>query len=202
MISRADDIQALEVAGFDQAIARFADSAFENGPAEVAYGPIPSPIGTLLAAVTRRGLLALAFESEDQEDVLAMIAAKVSPSIIDLPSATTAVRDQLDAYFGARLRVFDLNVDRRLLTPFQRKVLKATFEIPHGEVRTYGEMAAAAGKPKGAQAAGQALGANPIPIVIPCHRVVAANGNLTGYAGGLDLKRFLLDLEQGEQTLF
>ncbi len=198
----ADDIQALEVTGFDAAMRRFADVAFATGNAEVAYGPIPSPIGTLLAAVTHRGLLALAFETEDQDDVLSMIAGKVSPAIIDLPSATQAVRVQLDAYFGARLSVFDLDVDRSLLSPFQRAVLQATSEIPHGEVRTYGEMAAAAGKPKGAQAAGQALGANPIPIVIPCHRVVAANGDLTGYAGGLDRKRFLLDLEQGEQTLF
>ncbi len=202
MNSRADDIQALEVEGFDAAVGRFADAAFATGTAEVAYGPIPSPIGTLLAAVTQRGLLALAFESEDQDEVLSMIAAKVSPAIIDLPSATTVVREQLDAYFGSRLRVFDLDVDRSLLSPFQRAILKATFEIPHGEVRTYGQMAAAAGRPKGAQAAGQALGANPIPIVIPCHRVVAANGNLTGYAGGLDRKRFLLDLEQSEQTLF
>ena len=202
MNAHADDLRGLEADGFDLAARHFAEEAFSTGAAQVAYGLIPSPIGTLLAAVSHNGLLALSFESDDQECVLAAIATKVSPAIVDLPSATGAVRRQLDAYFRARLRTFDLEIDRILLTPFQRAVLGATSEIPLGQVRTYGQVAATAGKPKGARAVGRALGANPIPIVIPCHRVVAANGDLTGYAGGLDRKRFLLDLEGGEQSLF
>lgn len=202
MMVHGDDIRALEADGYTAAVERFAEEAFAAHTAQVAYGPVPSPIGTLLAAVTHDGLLALAFDTDYQAKVLDTIAAKVSPAIVDLPSAIRPVREQLDAYFAARLRTFDLDVDRSLLTPFQHAVLGATSQIPMGEVRTYGQVAAAAGKPKGAQAAGQALGANPIPIVIPCHRVVAADGSLTGYAGGLDRKRFLLELERGEQSLF
>lgn len=197
-----DDLRTLPAEGYEDAVARVAEDAYARGVAEVAYGTVPSPIGTMLAVVSHTGLLTLAFDSQDQDDVLDTIARKVTPSIVDLPSAIGPVRQQLDGYFGARLRAFDLPLDRSLLTPFQRGVLAATERIPLGEVRTYGEMAAAAGRPKGAQAAGQALGANPIPIVIPCHRVVAANGNLTGYAGGLERKRFLLDLEQGAVGLF
>jgi methylated-DNA-[protein]-cysteine S-methyltransferase len=197
-----DDLKMLDLDGHDEAVGRFAEAAFTDGAAQVAYGSIPSPIGAMLCAMSHSGVLALAFDSQDADDVLGVISRKFSPAIVDLPTAVAPVREQLDAYFGARLRAFDLDLDRSLLTPFQRGVLGATELIPMGEVRTYGEMAAAAGRPKGAQAAGQALGANPIPIVIPCHRVVAANGNLTGYAGGLERKRFLLELERGERSLF
>lgn len=176
--------------------------AFHEGAAEVAYGYIPSPIGSLLTAVTGRGLVAIAFEDERQDAMLDRLARQISPSVIDLPSAIGGVRDQLDAYFQGRLRLFDLPVDRQLFTPFQDKVLRATSAIPPGEVKTYGQVAAEAGRPKGAQATGQALGANPIPVIVPCHRVVAADGSLRGYAGGLDRKKFLLDLERGEQSLF
>ncbi|MDH3499119.1 MAG: methylated-DNA--[protein]-cysteine S-methyltransferase [Acidimicrobiia bacterium] len=184
-------------------LARFGERAFEeNGPAQLAYHTFPSPIGALLAAVTRQGLVRICFESEDPEDVLSHLSARVSPAIIELPSALVGVRRQLDAYFAGSLRCFDLPLDRRLFSPFQTKVLAATSAIPPGEVKSYGQIAALAGRPGGAQATGQALGANPIPVVVPCHRVVAADGSLRGYGGGLERKQFLLDLERGEQSLF
>lgn len=195
-------IRALRSGGYDDTISRFAEHAFESGAAEAAYGSVPSPIGELMAVVSRKGLMAIAFDTEPHDVVLHNVAKRVTPSIVDLPSAVSGVRRQLDAYFTGELRFFDMPLDRVLLTSFQDKVLAATSAIPSGEVRTYGQIAAAAGKPKGAQATGQALGANPIPIVIPCHRVIASDGSLRGYAGGLDKKEFLLDLERGTPKLF
>lgn len=197
-----DELSALTTRGYDDAVVRFADRAFADGAAEAAYGAFPSPIGELMAVVTHGGLVAIAFDNEPTDDVLDAVAKKVSPSIVDLASAVRPIRDQLDAYFGGRLTRFTMSIDRSLFTPFQIKVLAATDRIPSGEVRTYGQIAAEAGRPKGAQATGQALGANPIPVIIPCHRVVASDGSLRGYAGGLDKKEFLLNHERGESTLF
>lgn len=202
MKSTSDQIKELRSAGYEQAVGSFAERAFAGGQAQVAYGPVSSPIGELTAVVSLRGLLALAFESEDQDELLETVSAKVSPAIVELRSAITPIRRQLDRYFRGNLRVFDMPLDRSLVTPFQDQVLTATLGIPRGETRAYGQIAAAVGRPKGARATGQALGANPIPIVIPCHRVVAADGSLRGYAGGLARKEFLLNLEQGETTLF
>ena len=199
----ADNQLDVDLRHHERQMARFAEGAFaEDGPAELAYHTIASPVGPLLTAVTRRGLVRIGFETESEDDVLVSLAHDVSPAMIELPSALAGVREQLDAYFVGRLRRFDLAIDRRLFTPFQDKVLAATERIPAGEVKSYGEVAALAGRPRGAQAAGQALGANPIPVVVPCHRVVAADGSLRGYAGGLHRKQFLLDLERGEQPLF
>ena len=195
-------IKALRSGGYEDTVGRFAEQAVDDGAAQAAYGPIPSPIGELMAVVSRRGLVALAFDNEPHDVVLQHVARRVSPAIVDLPSAVSGVRSQFDAYFTGRLQLFDMPLDRALLTPFQDKVLAVTAAIPSGQVRTYGQIAAAAEKPKGAQATGQALGANPIPIVIPCHRVIAADGGLRGYAGGLDKKEFLLNLERGASKLF
>lgn len=183
-------------------MARFAAAAFsEDGPAQIAFHEVSSPIGRLLVAVTHDGLVLIGFETEDREAALQRLATRISPAIVDLESAVAGVREQLDAYFTRSLRRFDLPIDRRLFTPYQHKVLTATERIPAGECRTYGQVAALAGNPKAAQATGRALGANPIPVVIPCHRVVAADGSLHGYAGGLERKQFLLDLERGADRL-
>ncbi len=195
-------LKALTTPGYDDAAGQFARRAFDDGAAQAAYGPVPSPIGELMAVVTHRGLVAIAFETEPFDRVLNVVAKKVSPAIVDLPSAISSVRHQLDDYFRGTLRRFTMAVDRSLYTPFQTKVLAVAEAIPAGEVRTYGQVAASAGRPKAAQAAGQALGANPIPVVVPCHRVVAADGSLRGYAGGLDKKEFLLSLEGGASRLF
>lgn len=199
MSDLAKRIRNLPPASAEDAVTRFARRAFAEGAAEVAFGRVPSPIGDLTALVTRQGLLALAFETDDLDGIMRSVARKVSPAIIRLPSVVEAVHSWLDAYFGAR-PVPELRLDRSLITPFQDRVLVATAGIPPGEVRTYGQVAALAGNPKAARATGRALGANPIPVVLPCHRVVAADGSLHGYAGGLDLKRLLLDHERDTMT--
>ena len=195
MSNVAERIRSLASTSTQDAVRRFAHRAFTEGAAQVAFGRVPSPIGRLTAVVTHRGLLALAFETDDLDEIMGLVARKVSPAIIRLPSAVGPVHSWLDAYFGAR-PVPELRLDRSLITPFQDRVLVATAGIPPGEVRTYGQVAALAGNSKAARATGRALGANPIPIVLPCHRVVAADGSLHGYAGGLDRKRLLLDHEK------
>jgi len=169
--------------------------AAEERLLDVALGVAPSPIGDLLLAVTPRGLACVAFASEDRDEVLAKIARELSPRILEAPAVTDVVRRELDDYFAGRRTRFDLRLDRRLMHPFAKQVLAATSRVPFGRLATYGEIAGRVGKPKAARAVGAALGSNPIPIVVPCHRVVGAGGKLTGYAGGLDRKRLLLRLE-------
>lgn len=177
------------------AVGPIVQQTFAEGAAEVAFGRVPTPIGNLTALVTRRGLLALAFETDDLDEIMRLAARKVSPDIIRLPSAARTVHSWLDTYFDGR-HPPEIRLDRSLMTPFQDRVLAATAGIPLGEVRTYGQVAAMAGNAAAARATGRALGANPIPVVIPCHRVVAAGGSLHGYAGGLSRKRRLLDHER------
>lgn len=179
----------------DEAVACFARRAFRDGTARVAFDRIPSPIGDLTALVTTGGLLALAFDTDDLDRIMDAVASKVSPAIVRAPSAIGPVRSWLDAYFEGSPPP-ELRLDRSLITPFQDRVLTATAAIPMGEVRTYGQVAALAGNSRAARATGRALGANPIPVVLPCHRVVAADRSLHGYAGGLDRKRILLEHEQ------
>ncbi|MXZ68012.1 MAG: methylated-DNA--[protein]-cysteine S-methyltransferase [Acidimicrobiia bacterium] len=179
----------------DRAVDHFARRALREGTVRVAFDVAPSPIGDLTALVTPRGLLALAFETDDLDRLMESVAAKVSPAILRVPSAIGPVRSWLDSYFEGSPQP-ELHLDRSLITPFQDRVLTATASIPPGETRTYGQVASLAGNHKAARATGRALGANPIPIVLPCHRVVAADGSLHGYAGGLGRKRLLLDHER------
>ncbi len=163
---------------------------------DVAVGTMSSPIGELMVAVTPRGLACIAFEGEQYRDeVLGRIAREISPRILPSVKGTDAWRRELDEYFAAKRTRFDLRVDRRLIHGIARDVLRQTSKIPYGEVSTYGKIAGRIGHPTAARAVGRALGSNPIPIVIPCHRVIAASGALTGYAGGIDRKVRLLELE-------
>jgi methylated-DNA-[protein]-cysteine S-methyltransferase len=162
---------------------------------DVAYASIDSPLGELTVFVTPRGLLRVAYDSEGGEAVLAEVAERVSPRILRAPARTDEARRQLDGYFASNRRRFDLPIDWSLVHGFARGVLRATAELPFGQTSTYGRMARAAGSPRAARAAGNALGSNPIPIVVPCHRVLHADGTLGGYSGGLDRKRILLALE-------
>jgi methylated-DNA-[protein]-cysteine S-methyltransferase len=176
------------------AAARFAAIA----PADVHYALVDSPIGTLVAAATPRGLVTLSYEDRrggGTDAVLDWVAAKLSPRMLEAPAKLDDVRRELDEYFEGRRREFDLPIDWALTGDFTRRVLTATAAIPFGQVSTYGAVAAQAGNPKASRAAGRALGANPIPIVVPCHRVIGTNGRLTGYTGGLDRKIALLELE-------
>jgi methylated-DNA-[protein]-cysteine S-methyltransferase len=163
--------------------------------ADVCYGPVDSPFGTLHGAVTKRGLVRLTFPEEHPEEMLERLARDLSPRIVEAPSRLETLERELDEYFAGHRRRFDVAVDWALVGPFGRRVLKMTAAIPYGGHLSYGEVAAEAGSPRGARAAGNALGSNPIPIVVPCHRVLRTGGALGGYGGGLDRKRFLLELE-------
>lgn len=160
---------------------------------DVAYAAVDSPLGPLIAASTRKGLVCLHYGEDDA--TLEELAMKISPRVLHAPERLDDIRRELDEYFaGARTR-FDFKIDWQLMGPFQQRVLKATYRIPFGKVATYRDVATKAGTPAGSRAAGNALGANPIPIVVPCHRVVRTGGGLGGYTGGLDRKEFLLELE-------
>ncbi len=163
--------------------------------ADVTYAPIDSPFGRLLAATTGQGLVRLAFPEEEVDSVLEGLARRISPRIIEASAPLDRTRRELEEYFGGRRRMFELPLDWSLIGTFGQRVLKATAAIPYGDVLTYGEVATDAGSPRGSRAAGNALGSNPIPIVIPCHRVLRRGGVLGGYAGGPERKRWLLDLE-------
>jgi methylated-DNA-[protein]-cysteine S-methyltransferase len=166
-----------------------------QGLADIGYAPVDSPFGELLLAASDQGLLRLAFPEEDADSVLERLAARVSPRIVEAPARLDPIRRELDEYFEGRRREFELPLDWTLVGPFGRRVLAAASRIPYGDVLTYTDVAAEAGSPRGSRAAGNALGANPIPIVVPCHRVLRGSGALGGYAGGLARKQFLLELE-------
>lgn len=181
--------------GSRTAAAAIPDLAAADGLLDIAIADVGSPIGRLLVAVTRRGLVRVGFQSEDRDDLLADLAERISPRILESRSATDEVRRELDQYFEHERTDFDLPIDRRLIRGIARDVLVQTSRIAFGRTSTYGEIAKKIGHPSAARAVGRALGSNPIPIVIPCHRVIGASGKLTGYAGGLDRKIALLELE-------
>jgi methylated-DNA-[protein]-cysteine S-methyltransferase len=174
---------------------RVVEGAASAGLVDVAYAETASPFGPLLVAVTRRGLVRLAYPDEDRDDALDQLASRVSPRLLEAPERLDEVRRQLDAYFEREIEGFDIDIDYALTKGFTRKVLRATARIPYGEVSTYRLVATRAGSPRGSRAAGNALGSNPIPIVVPCHRVIHSSGGLGGYTGGLERKEFLLHLE-------
>src|SRR5207245_4127067 len=169
--------------------------AADRGLLDVGYGFAESPFGRLLVAVTDRGLVTLAYPNEEVGLTLERLATRVSPRIIESARATERIRRELDEYFEGRRKDFDVGVDWALTGGFGRKILAQTARIPYGSVATYREVAERAGSPRGMRAAGNALGANPVPIVVPCHRVVNTGGGLGGYTGGLDRKITLLSLE-------
>lgn len=168
--------------------------------ADVAVAPVDAPFGRVWVAVTERGLVRVSFDAYDV--VLGELAARVSPRVVEAPARADEARRQLDAYFAGERTAFDLPLDDRLVrSDFQRRVLAAASAIPYGRQRTYTEVATAAGNAKAVRAAGSALGANPVCIVVPCHRVLRAGGGLGGYAGGLPVKQWLLDRESDSRTL-
>jgi methylated-DNA-[protein]-cysteine S-methyltransferase len=180
----------------DAAVAsRFLERAEASGLVDVAVTTMDSPVGTLLLMATRRGLVRIAFDTEDRDAVLGEVATRLSPRILEAPGRLDRVRRELDSYFNGGLREFDLDLDWSLMGPFARRVLRRTARIPYGSVSSYREVAVELGTPRGARAVGNALGSNPIPVVVPCHRVVRTGGAMGGYGGGITRKRWLLDLE-------
>ncbi len=179
----------------DRLGATLARRASEAGLLDVAFAGLDSPLGELTVFVTPRGVVRIAYSDEPVDALLDDMAERLSPRILLAPERTDAARRELEAYFAGRRHSFNVPVDWSLIHGFATDVLHATAEIPFGQTSTYGRVASSAGSPRAARAAGNALGSNPIPIVVPCHRVLHADGGLGGYSGGLDRKRFLLRLE-------
>jgi methylated-DNA-[protein]-cysteine S-methyltransferase len=173
------------------------DAAADAGLLDVGYVIEDSPVGRLLLAVTPAGLVRVAYvdAGEHEDTVLQALARRVSPRILTAPRRLDEPRRELEQYFAGERRDFEVPIDWQLVRGFGRRILEITSTIPFGSVSTYGAVAAEAGSPRGARAAGNALGANPIPIVVPCHRVLHATGGLGGYTGGLHRKRQLLAIE-------
>jgi methylated-DNA-[protein]-cysteine S-methyltransferase len=173
---------------------RFRDAAASEHLLDVAYDLVDTPIGTLLIAATERGLCRIAYDAESEQE-LDRLAGAFGVRVLRSASPIDPARRQLDEYFeGKRLR-FDLAVDLGLQAGFNRRVLRELARVPYGEVVTYGELAARSARPRAARAVGTVMNRNPLPIVLPCHRVVGANGSLVGYGGGLPRKETLLRLE-------
>lgn len=174
---------------------RLADHAARDELLDVAYRTIDSPVGSLLIAATTTGVVRIAFDSEGLDDVLQGLADRVSPRILEAPARLDEAASQLEDYFATRRRGFDLAVDLRLAGGFRREVLEHLRAIDYGRTESYTEVAAASGRPRAVRAVGSACATNPMPVVVPCHRVLRSDGSLGGYRGGLPAKRVLLDLE-------
>lgn len=181
--------------GTGAATGRFRALAESEGLVDVAYTSMDSPVGLLLLAATGRGLVRVGLPNQDADSLLVDLSDRVSPRVLEAPGRLEEARRELDAYFEGKLQSFDLPLDWRLSSGFRKKVLRSIDAIPYGETRSYTEMARGAGNPKAVRAAGSACGSNPIPIVVPCHRVLRTGGALGGYGGGLEMKRALLELE-------
>lgn len=177
---------------------RLVARARREGLVKVGYDVMDSPLGPLWIAVGPRGVLAIHYGASPDAHGLARISRTYGPAVLPDRRSCDRVFSELDQYFARRRRSFDLAVDLTPLTPFQRRVLAATALVPYGELTTYRQVARRAGNEQASRAAGAAVGTNPIPIVIPCHRVVASDGSLGGYSGGLSAKRRLLALELGD----
>jgi methylated-DNA-[protein]-cysteine S-methyltransferase len=173
---------------------RFRDAAAAEGLLDVAYELHDTPVGTLFVAVTDRGLCEIHYDADPDAEA-ERLARVFGTRVLRSPRPTGEARRQLDEYFAGKRHEFELPVDLGLAREFARAVLGELAQVPYGELTTYGTLAAKAGRPRAARAVGTVMNRNPVPIVLPCHRVVGSTGSLTGYAGGLDRKRTLLELE-------
>lgn len=203
-MSAGDDIGRLlsgrEDPGLDdaarEAAERFAERAAAEGVAEIAYATVDTPVGTASVAATPRGLVSVGLPNRTLDEFLAKLATGVSPRIVEAPARLDDARRELHEYFDGSRETFDLPLDWRLVPGgFYRRVLRATSRLPYGATLTYGDIAAKAGNRRAHRAAGTALGSNPIPILVPCHRIVRSAGDPGNYGGGPELKRWLLALE-------
>lgn len=179
---------------------RFREAATEAGLVDVSFDVADTQIGPLLLAVTDRGLCRISFDPEPDRET-ETLARTFGVRVLRAPRELDPVRRELDEYFEGRRRDFDLPLDLRGREGFSRDILERLAKVPYGEVTTYKSLAVEAGNPRAARAVGTIMNRNPIPIVLPCHRVVGSNGSLVGYGGGLERKRLLLDLEAGTPRL-
>ncbi len=174
---------------------RLAERAAAEGLLDVAYTGIDSPFGPLLLATTPRGLVRVGLPNQDADALLTELAERVSPRVLEAAAPLERTRRQLERYFEGELTEFDLPLDWSLSHDFRQRVLRSIADIPYGQTRSYTEMARSAGNERAVRAAGSACGSNPIPLVVPCHRVLRSSGGLGGYRGGLPMKEELLRLE-------
>jgi methylated-DNA-[protein]-cysteine S-methyltransferase len=173
---------------------RFRDAAARSGLLDAGYDVVESPLGPLLVAATEQGLLRIYFDA-DPEQQLELLARAAGTRLLRAPRSVDAARRELDEYFSGGRRSFDLSIDLRGAAPFTAEVLAQLARVPYGQTATYGELASRVGHPRAARAVGTVMNRNPVPIVLPCHRVVGASGGLVGYGGGLERKEQLLRLE-------
>lgn len=175
--------------------ARLVDAAQSDGVLDIGYRMVDSPVGTLLLAATEVGLVRVAYAVENHDDVLQSLADRVSPRVLQAPGRLDAVARELDEYFAGRRNTFDVTIDWRLSRGFRRTVLDHLTDIGYGHTASYATVAKLAGNPKAVRAVGTACATNPLPVVVPCHRVLRSDGTLGGYLGGVEAKRTLLALE-------
>jgi methylated-DNA-[protein]-cysteine S-methyltransferase len=178
----------------------FRRAAAQAGLVDVSFDVADTPVGPLLLAVTEAGLCRISFDPEPERET-DELARTFGVRVLRSPREVDRIRRELDEYFHGRRRRFDLPLDLRGRTGFSREILDRLARVPYGEVTTYKSLAVEAGNPHAARAVGTIMNRNPIPIVLPCHRVVGSNGSLVGYGGGIDRKRQLLDLESGRPRL-
>lgn len=174
---------------------RLVAAAERDGVLDVAYRTIDTPVGALLLASTGQGLVRVAYAREDHEAVLVKLAASVSPRVLNAPGRMDEVSRQLEEYFAGRRTAFEVPLDLRLSKGFRRNVLTHLPEIAYGSTQSYAQVAVATGSPKAVRAVGTACATNPLPVVVPCHRVVRSDGSFGGYLGGPEAKQALLALE-------
>ncbi len=179
----------------DTKIDSFKQRAAKEGLLDVAYASTDSPFGPLLLAKTERGLVRVGLPNQDADGLLVELAERVSPRVLEAPGELDEARRELDRYFEGKLDRFDLPLDWSLSSGFRLRVQQAIVAIPYGKTANYTEMAIRAGNERAVRAAGTACGSNPLPLVVPCHRVLRSSGGLGGYGGGLPMKRALLELE-------
>jgi methylated-DNA-[protein]-cysteine S-methyltransferase len=175
---------------------RLVDTASTERVLDVAYTTVDSPLGPLLLAATEAGVVRLAYEVEDHDQVLQSLAAKISPRVLRAPRRLDDAARQLEAYFAGRRRTFDLPLDLRLSAGFRRQVLNHLRTIGYGHTESYAHVAEAIGRARAIRAVGSACATNPLPLLVPCHRVLRSDGTLGGYVGGLRVKQALLALER------
>jgi methylated-DNA-[protein]-cysteine S-methyltransferase len=179
---------------------RLAAAAERGDLLDVAYRTVDSPVGPLLVAATERGVVRLAYAAEDHAAVLQRLADRISPRILRAPARLDPVTRELDEYFAGRRQTFDVAIDWRLSAGFRSVVLHGLAEIGYGQTASYTAVAARAGNPRAVRAVGSACATNPLPVLVPCHRVLRSDGSLGGYLGGLDAKRTLLALESRQPS--
>jgi methylated-DNA-[protein]-cysteine S-methyltransferase len=176
---------------------RLAAAAQADDILDVAYRTVDSPVGSLLLAATKAGLVRVAYASQDHDKVLQALADRISPRILRAPARLEAAARELEEYFTGRRRSFDVPLDWQLTAGFRRTVLNHLPEISYGHTASYASVAELAGSPKAFRAVGTACATNPLPVIVPCHRVVLSGGGIGHYVGGAEAKRALLTLEAG-----